>query len=79
MTCPDTRIQPEPPPPADQFSRVCRDCSHCNGHDEPDKPWRWLCAHPKAAGTPGWCEWAREHPEACGRGAKWFKDALGGR
>lgn len=77
MTCPDTRIQPEPPPPlADHFTRVCKvciDCAYCHDDGYPHKPERWLCMRCVDEAGSHLCHVARNMPHLCGIGAKWFR------
>lgn len=83
MTCPDTRMQPEEPPPpvltayagpGKSFYVIgCLNCRYCGDAGHPHKPERWMCER-----TAMECHEARNKPNACGIGARLFRDALAG-
>lgn len=75
MTCPDIRIQPEPPPPAEHFSIRCRDCAHCREGLRPWAPDEWSCV--SSGILP--CRMARQFKSLCGPDAAWFRDAITGQ
>ena len=73
----------EPPPPAHSahygphdgfFVTGCLNCRFCGDAGHPHKPERWMCAR-----TMMECHEARNKPDACGYGARLYKDAISGR
>lgn len=72
----------EPPPPqyidygpGPGFYIVgCLNCRFCGDAGHPHKPERWMCAR-----TMMECHEARNMPDACGYGARLYKDAISGR